>query len=136
MLRSSLLIVSVFVTAGGSAVTPTGAMALHHHTPDVRELLVSARGVAPAVCLLAADGVASTGRWGGGFWDAPSMAIGAEVRMRIREMLRSHLGRDDQNALLESLGSDDACVRHLAATIIGRSEDRSFVEPLTARTSS
>ena len=97
MFRSSLIVVSVFVTGGYARVPSTGGLArsMHHHTPDVRELLASARGVAPTVCLLAADGVASTGRWGGGggggFWDAPAMSIGAEVRMRVREMLRARL---------------------------------------------
>ncbi|HZI42763.1 MAG TPA: HEAT repeat domain-containing protein, partial [Gemmatimonadaceae bacterium] len=132
MMRSSLLIVSVFITAGTPPATSTAAMAMHHHTPDVRELLVSARGVAPAVCLLAADGVGSTGRWGGGFWDAPAMSIGAEVRMRVREMLRARLDDDDRRALLDALGADDPCVRHLAATIIGRSDDKSFVAALTS----
>src|SRR5690349_18595732 len=133
MMRSSLLIVSVFITAGTPAATSTAAMAMHHHTPDVRELLVSARGVAPAVCLLAGDGVASTGRWGGGFWDAPAMSIGAEVRMRVREMMRSPLTSEDERALLDALGSNDACIRHLASTIIGRSDEKAFVGPLTAK---
>jgi len=139
MLRSSLLIMSVFVTGGAARYAPaTGALAMHHHTPDVREVLGSARGVAPVVCLLAGDGVASSGRWGGGggYWDAPAMAIGGEVRMRVREMLRARLNDEDERALLDGLGSDDACVRHLAATIIGRSDDKSFVGPLTARSTS
>src|SRR5438034_8441234 len=129
MLRSSLLIISIFVTGSRTGVTPAAATSasLHHHTPDVREILGSARRVAPSVCLLAADGVASTGRWGGGFWDAPAMSIGAEVRMRIREMLRTRLNSEDQRALLDALSADDPCVRHLAATIIGRSEDKAFV---------
>ena len=141
MFRSSLIVVSVFVTGGYARVPSTGGLArsMHHHTPDVRELLASARGVAPTVCLLAADGVASTGRWGGGggggFWDAPAMSIGAEVRMRVREMLRARLDAEDQRALLDALSADDACVRHLSATIIGRSDDKSFVAPLKARTS-
>jgi len=81
MFRSSLIILSVFITGGGTASAPAAplASAMHHHTPDVRELIGSARGVAPAICMLAADGVASTGRWGGGYWDAPAMSIGAEV---------------------------------------------------------
>src|SRR5205814_9481456 len=84
-----------------------------------------------------ADGVASTGRWGGGggFWDAPAMSIGGEVRMRVREMLRARLDAEDQRALLDGLGADDPCVRHLSATIIARSDDKSFVSLLTAGTS-
>src|SRR5690348_15282650 len=131
MLRSSLLIMSVFVTGGAARYVPaTVPMTMHHHTPDVREVLGSARGVAPLVCLLAGDGVASTGRWGGGgYWDAPAMAIGGEVRMRAREMFRTRLTAEDERALLDGLGSDDACVRHLAATIVGRSDDKAFVSP-------
>src|SRR5437763_1289056 len=138
MFRSSLLIISAFIAGSTSRLSSPipRAGATHHHTPDVRELVTSARGVAPTVCMLAADGVASTGRWGGGYWDAPSMSIGTEVRMRIREMLRARLDRDDQRALLEALGSEDACVRHLSATIIGRSEDKSFVAPLSDRANS
>jgi hypothetical protein len=75
MLRSSLLIMSVFVTGGAARIAPA-TVAMHHHTPDIREVLGSARGVAPVVCLLAGDGVASTGRWGGVYWDAPAMAFG------------------------------------------------------------
>ena len=42
---------------------------------DVRDLLASARGVAPSVCALAADG-ASNG-WGGS-WDAPDLSVRAD----------------------------------------------------------
>src|SRR5437762_4358870 len=139
MFRSSLLMVSVFVAGGYAHEASTVELStpMHHHTPDVREVLASARGVAPTVCLLAADGVASTGRWGrgGGFWDAPAMSIGGEVRMRVREMLRARLAAEDRRALLDALSADDACVRRLSATIIGRSDDRAFVAPLKARTS-
>ena len=50
---------------------------------DVRDLLASARGVAPAVCALAADG-ASNG-WGG-YWDAPDLSIGADVHQLVRNI--------------------------------------------------
>src|SRR5690242_3582727 len=135
MMRSSLLIMSILVATGSTNTVPGGASTMHHHTPDVREVLESARGVAPSICLLAADGVASTGRWGGG-WDAPAMSIGAEVRMRLREMMRARLSSDDERALIGALGADDPCVRQLAATIIGRSDNKAFVEPLAARASS
>src|ERR1043166_4286202 len=135
MFRSSLLIISVLAIGASTRSASLRAPApAHHHTPDVREILEGARGVSPLVCLLAGDGVASTGRWGGGFWDAPSMSIGAEVRMRVREMMRSPLTSEDERALLDALGSNDACIRHLASTIIGRSDEKSFVGPLTAKT--
>src|SRR5437588_140905 len=58
MFRSSLLMVSVFVAGGyvHGASTVKLSTPMHHHTPDVREVLASARGVAPTVCLLAANG--------------------------------------------------------------------------------
>ena len=45
MFRSSLLMVSVFVAGGYARGVSTELVAqMHHHTPDVRELLASARG--------------------------------------------------------------------------------------------
>jgi HEAT repeat protein len=132
--RTSLLIVSLTLAGNVGGSAPARFIVAHHHTPDVRELLGSARGVAPSICLLAAAGVASTGRGGGGGWDAPAMSIGGEVRMRLREMMRARLSSDDQRALLDALGADDACVRHLAATIIGRSDNKAFVGPLATLT--
>src|SRR5262245_51832113 len=97
---------------------------------DARELLAAARGVAPSVCKLAADG-ASNG-WGGS-WDAPDVAIRADVRELVRGIRRAELERGEFQALLDALGSEDNCVRHMAGTLIGRSEDRAFVAPLTAK---
>ena len=36
----------------------------------------------------------------------------------------------EAHALLDALGSDDECVRHLAGTLIGRSGDHAFVPDL------
>src|SRR5436309_221234 len=58
--------------------------------PDVRELLVAARGVAPAICALAADGVWSGG-WGSG-WSAPITPISSDLRGRLRSRARSERG--------------------------------------------
>ena len=91
---------------------------------DVRDLLASARGVAPAVCALAADG-ASNG-WGG-YWDAPDLSIRADVHQLVRSIRSTALDHAESQALLDALGSDDPCVRHLAGTLIGRSRDRAFV---------
>ena len=71
---------------------------------DVRDLLASARGVAPSVCALAADG-ASNG-WGGS-WDAPDLAVRADVHQLVRDMRRTSLDRAESQALLDALGSDD-----------------------------
>src|SRR5215470_8289438 len=98
---------------------------------DARELLAASRGVAPALCTLAADG-ASNG-WGGGSWDAPDLSVRADVHELVRGMRRSALSSGEVQALLDGLSSDDACVRHMAGTLIGRSEDRAFVEPLMGK---
>src|SRR3954466_14751297 len=92
---------------------------------DVRELLIAARGVAPALCALASDG-ASNGGWG---WDAPDVAIQSDIRTTMRDLRNADLDDAQGKALLDALASDDACVRHLAGTLIGRSRDRSFVAP-------
>src|SRR5713226_8897649 len=64
--------------------------------PDVRELLVAARGVAPVLCALAADGV-STGGWGGG-WAAPATPIASDLRARLRSLRRAPLSPDEGQA--------------------------------------
>src|SRR6185436_19532090 len=87
----------------------------------------SARGVAPAVCALAADG-ASNG-WGGS-WDAPDVSVRADVHQLVRSIRNTSIDRAESRALVDALGSDDACVRHLAGTLIGRSGDRTFVPEL------
>src|SRR4051812_7623970 len=105
--RSSLLVLSLFVTNGaGRAAAPATAPAVvarRQPPPDVRELLGAARGVAPVLCVLAADGITTVGRWGGGMWDAPAVSIGPEVRTRVREMMRARFSADDQRALLDGL---------------------------------
>ncbi|PYP99766.1 MAG: hypothetical protein DMF82_23850, partial [Acidobacteria bacterium] len=92
--------------------------------PDVRELLVAARGVAPAICALAADGVWSGG-WGSG-WSAPITPISSDLRGRLRSLHKSPLSPDEGQALVAGLGATDACERHLAATLLGRSEAKSL----------
>src|SRR5665213_381758 len=89
-----------------------GVISIPSHAPaqrlGVAELLASARGVAPALCALASDG-ASSG-WGG--WDAPDPAIQAKVQQLVRDMRAPVLDAADSRVLVESLASDDACVRH------------------------
>jgi HEAT repeat protein len=97
--------------------------------PDVRDLLNAARGVAPTVCALAANG-ALNGGWG---WDAPNVAIHADIRGTMRDLRTGTLDDAQGRALLDALGSDDACVRHMAGTLIGRSNDESFIGPLNVK---
>ena len=90
---------------------------------DIRDLLASARGVAPAVCALAAD-CASNG-WGGS-WDAPDLSVRADVHQLVRG-IRSRRRSRRVKALVDALGSDDPRVLS-AGTLIGRSGDRAFVQ--------
>src|ERR1700754_4735228 len=110
------------VVVGGILPIPAqGRAAISETRVDARELLAASRGVAPSVCALAADG-ASNG-WGGS-WGAPDVALRGDVRELVRGMRRATLDRAEVQALLDALGSDDACVRHMAGTLIGRSDDR------------
>lgn len=93
---------------------------------DVRELLTAARGVPAPVCALASDGA---GNWGGG-WDAPDVAVRDSVHQLVRDLRADALSSDESHALITAIGSDDACVRHLAGTLIGRSGDKAFVPDL------
>src|SRR5207253_4854845 len=65
---------------------------------------VAARGVAPSLCTLAADGVYS---WGGR-WTAPAEPIRSDIRSRVQRMHRKHLAADESRALLEGIASPDA----------------------------
>lgn len=127
----SMILVAALTIRGGvlplpAAQTPQQPV---DRAPDVRGLLIAARGVAPAMCALASDG-ASNG-WGG--WDAPTAMAHSELRDAIRGLRSIEIDDDQGRALLDGLSSDDACVRHLAGTLIGRSGDKSFLPPLLTR---
>src|SRR5882724_3712212 len=68
---------------------------------DVRELLASARGVAPALCALAADGVSNG--WGGS-WDAPDLSVSADVHRLVRDLRNASLDRAQVLSLVTALG--------------------------------
>jgi len=131
MHAKSLVLLAAFTIQGGVVsiprasrviVKPEGAM-------DVRELLASARGVAPAVCSLASDGASN---WGGG-WDAPDVDVRSDSRRTLRNLRNGEITDAEGRALLDALTSDDACVRYLAGTLIGRSGDKSFVPELSGK---
>jgi len=115
----------ILVVTNGRAVPAAPVSAAQ----DVRELLVAARGVAPSLCTLAADGVYS---WGGR-WTAPAEPVRSDIRSRVRRLHRRHLAADESRALLEGIASTDACERHLSATLIGRFGDSAIVRDLSTR---
>ena len=118
----------LLVVTNGRAV-PAAPAAPVSAAQDVRELLVAARGVAPSLCTLAADGVYS---WGGR-WTAPAEPVRSDIRSRVRRLHRRHLAADESRALLEGIASTDACERHLSATLIGRFGDSAIVRDLSTR---
>src|SRR5262245_40505658 len=101
---------------------------------DLRGLLSSARGVPPALCLLAADGIA-TGGWGHGL-DAPAVPVSSDVRARLRALRWTTLPADEAGVLMGGLGAADNCERHLAATLLGHSESRSLAGAVGQRLAS
>ena len=128
--RMLSLMVGTLILTDTAALAAAGD-ATQARTPalELRTLLVAARGVAPSVCTLAADGVYS---WGGR-WMAPAEAITSDVRTRLRSMHKRRLETDDARALLDGIASADACERHLAATLIGRIGDSTIVRDLANR---
>src|SRR5207237_982885 len=81
---------SAFVVSNGAplSATPTAG------SQEVRELLGAARGVAPSLCTLAADGVYS---WGGR-WQAPAEAVQSDIRSRVRTLQHRRLTGDETRA--------------------------------------
>src|SRR3954462_13815426 len=119
--KTIFLVAALSLKGGVISIPISQRTAAPERVMDVRELLASARGVAPALCALASDG-ASNGGWG---WDAPDVAIQSDIRATIRDLRNAELDDAQGKALLDALASDDACVRHLAGTLIGRSRDKS-----------
>jgi hypothetical protein len=128
--RSIVSLVSLALLSGSPEVPPAGGTS----AVSVGELLASGRGVAPALCALAADGI-SSGRWGGG-WGPPAQPLGADVRRRIRALRVSALSPEEVQATVGSLGSADACERQLGAAILGNADDKSLAEPVGRRLAS
>jgi HEAT repeat protein len=86
---------------------------------DVASLLSAARGATPVICSLAAQSVRG---WGWGNWsDAPVTPLGKTVVVRESDSRDRALSSADIQLLLQSLESDDACVREIGVRMIGRS---------------
>src|SRR5215204_4997185 len=87
---------------------------------DIRDLIVAARGAPAALCALAANGL---GNYGGGSWsDAPATPLARpEPRHRGREW-HGRASVEDVRFLLESLSTEDGCVRELAVRLLAYRE--------------
>jgi HEAT repeat protein len=125
----SLLPPLLAAVAAGWMPEPGGTSA---SSTDLRELLAAARGVAPALCVLAADGVSG---WGEG-WSAPAPPLASEVRARVHALRRSRPSPEETQALLAGLAATDPRERHLAAVLLGRAEDAALAPEVGRRLSS
>src|SRR5688572_27836003 len=132
-----LLTGMVTIVATGRPL-PTGILEAATVSPavvamqDVRELLVAARGVSPVLCALAADAVWGFG-WRGGWDDAPSTPLGSAMRARIRDLPRDTLETAEVRMLLDSLATDDVCVRELSVRLLGRQGGETVASGLIER---
>src|SRR5579884_773695 len=127
-MKSLIMIAALGMQGGVRGILPVPAQspAVETQTVDIQDLLASARGVAPAVCALAADGASG---WGNGS-DAPDLSVRANVHALLRDLRNTAFTTAEAQVLLGGLASSDPCERHLAGTLIGRSGDRSFVPAL------
>lgn len=108
---------------------------------DIGALLAAARGAPPIICSLAARTL-SNGYWGG--WaDAPASPLPDVMAtpdedddddMPRRGRSEARYSAADVQRLLESLSSDDACVREVAVRVLGHEEhDPTVVNGLITR---
>ncbi|MFO0581502.1 MAG: hypothetical protein U0229_04445 [Anaeromyxobacter sp.] len=96
---------------------------------DLRDLLTAARGAAPALCALAIDGV---GHGGGHGFDAPSLPVTSAMRERLRGRAPAP-SAEETRALVAALGAGDPCERHMAATLLGRSDSAPLAAEVAGR---
>src|SRR3954465_4876650 len=105
MLNMSLKILTLKIVALVATNASPARSAPTAAAQEVRELLAASRGVAPAMCTLAADGVSS---WGGR-WYAPAEAVRSTIRSRLNSRGKRRVTADDMRALMEGIASADNC---------------------------
>src|SRR5688500_965522 len=94
MLVLAALTLSPLGDAAHTTVEEPPATSARTGTSDVRALLDAARGLAPAICAMAADGASG---WGGGL-RAPVMPIPSDVRSRMYRSRNPALTADEKTA--------------------------------------
>src|SRR5687768_7320632 len=131
-------ITAAIIAAFGFATTSDAAADVQFGTPvgfgapfDVGALLTAARGANPTICAYAAQSVRNYG-WGDRA-DAPYTPLSRAVPRADDESRSDRLTPADEQLLLQSLGTDDACVRELSVRIVTRRKSEVVANALLTR---
>lgn len=108
-------------TSGGSAPAREDGVA---GEIDVATLLTAARGAPPVICSMASQALYN-GNFGGR-GDAPVTPLDP-VSIRRKDGRRLGLSDSEVQQLLQSLSSDDACVRELSVRLLGHEDENAAV---------
>ena len=95
---------------------------------SIDELITAARGASPMICALAAQSIGN----GGGGWQPPYPIVSTSFTS-IRQALREARMESSLPLLLASLGDADACVREIAARLLGHQRDDTAIRGIAAR---
>lgn len=134
----ALVVAAAFVSSDGTRAAITGAVTDDSRSSPapaavvesgIAELIGSARGAPPMMCALASRAVRGFGNW----LEAPVSPIQVDKEKLYTD--RAELTREDTDLLVQSLSSDDACVRELAVRIVARRGDESVTREFISRLS-
>jgi hypothetical protein len=90
-------------------------MLIFHQLAVVASILGAAHGAPPAICAYAADAIGDHWGWRSGT-GGPVTPLGAQPNQWMIE----RVGADAVHMLVDSLASDDPCVREMSVRLIGR----------------
>ncbi|MBK6486783.1 MAG: HEAT repeat domain-containing protein [Gemmatimonadetes bacterium] len=100
---------------------------------NVRGLVAVLHGLPALVCGLTAEAAAG---WGGGSWmNAPAPPLGPDATLRLAGFPRARMVPSEITMLIDSLASNDNCVREVAVRLIGRVRASYVEERLIAQLS-
>ena len=132
----ALVVAAAFLSSDGTraAITGSDESSVKPGSPaapevesGIAELIGTARGAPPMICALASRAVRGFGNWN----DAPVSPIQVEAARLYTD--RAELAREDRDLLVQSLSSDDACVRELAVRLVARRGDESVTREFITR---
>src|SRR5437868_1513905 len=138
-----VVVAAVFVTTGKNAPglsVPSFFAGKHHSLAasvddrpplDVNALLAAAKGAPPLICSLAAQSVGNNwGNWS----DAPSTPLGNANRdSHDYDFRQEAMPAADVQTLLQSLSSEDPCVREISVRVVTRVRTEAVVSGLISR---